>query len=225
MNTIPSFERFNRLTPPQYALKDPSVLFDICETASVASLALAFHYDNKLVGSVIPVIGVGEKFKKQPVLKFCVAGSYKPFKEKSEYEKYIRVCAEQNAYDNTLRIGDQLLGFQMNRISRLPEPFEGNGESNEFCLCVACRKRAMKIVGPGFVVVSYTGTESDDVEASTVQQQHDHYDNGLPRTYMARGRDEVKEYIVEEVLKTDQYRKIVESLPDKPSRMYRRPLP
>ncbi len=217
-----SFERFNRTTAPQSFAEDPSALYDLCVFTSNTALSLSYHYSGKLLSTVLPLWDDGRHSEYgTPMLKLVSAGNFKPFQEDTEDEKYTRVCSEQNAIDNGLRIGDLLMGAGFIRSEKPLERYEGNNETDAPHLCKPCRGRALPVFGGDLVVVSFVGNSNIPIEATTIRQQIEHHDFGEPLEVVARG-EEVKEYIVEEVFKKKKHRHLIDSLPLIPSRIYQR---
>ena len=135
----------------------------------------------------------------------------------------VRVCAEQNLIDNGLEVGDTLQGVMFIRMSKAADPFEGNKETEAPHFCGICRGRALPIVGPKLVVVSFLGDGLVPIEAISIQQQIEHHDFGKPLEVLARSKD-VKDFVIENVFSTTKYTKTVDRLPRIPKRLYRRKL-
>lgn len=217
-----NFESYSRGSFPHGLIERPEILYDLCVDASVSGLGLSYHYNEKNVSAVAPLWDNGsDSDGGQPILKYVVAGSFKPVKEEEEDDEYVRVCAEQNFIDNGLVIGDTLLGAMFVRMSKRADPFEGNKETEAPHFCKPCRDRAFPIFGGGLVVVSFIGDGIVPIEATTIQQQKDHHDYGKPLKVLASGL-EVREFVIEEVFKTDRHSKTVTELPKLPKRLYRR---
>jgi len=217
------FEKFSRVTAPMSATENPSALYEQCVFASIFGLALGQHYEQKHVSAVIPLYDDGSNSDGIPSLKIVTAGNFKPFPETAPEDLYTRVCAEQNALDNGLRLGDVLHGVAFLRCSWDGKGLEGNDEHSGFCMCGPCRGRTMAFLDPTkLVLVTFVGADSKNpVEAMTLKQQIEHYDFKRKKKVLAMG-DEISDFIKEEVLATDKYKITVNKLPKIPSRRYKR---
>lgn len=218
---VPDFERHWRQTLPSRLAETPERLFDACVFGSLAAYSLSYHYDNKLVTAVAPAWddGLNSEFV-DPKLKLLSAGSYKPVKEESETDEYLRVCAEQNLIDNALKIGDTLMGVLFIRASDNIRDIEGSIPKDGIRMCKPCRGRSLKYLGSNIVVVSLRGYSLVPVEAMTLEQQIEEQDFGFEHESLAKGA-EAKDLVVE-LLTSNRGLKKIEKLPNIPSRKYRR---
>lgn len=216
------FEQYRRATAPKACMSNPEQLFDTAVFATHAAVDLGVHYGDKHVGAVMPVYDSGEDaLFHEPTLKLVSAGSFKPVRELESDARYTRVCAEQNLIDNGLHEGDQLIGALFLRFRKRPEQLEGNAIDGAF-LCGPCRNRALRVIGPNIVVVSFIGDNDEPDQAMTIGQMNDIQEYGQSITPLATGSD-IRRFIVEEVFKTGDYQLRLRNKPRVPSRLYRRP--
>jgi hypothetical protein len=216
------FERYNRVTAPSYVLDNPEALYDLCVFASQAALELSYHYDGKQVSAVAPVWDNGDQSDGKPMLKIVSAGCFKPFPETDEFAEYTRVCAEQNLIDNGLKAGDTMLGVLFLRLNGFKgDGIEGNGTEEDPRLCQPCRLRALPVLGPNLVIVSFIGDSQEAHDAITLQQTFESKDFGRPLEVIGSGSD-AKKYVIEKVIGDQEHAVKIGRLPLIPSRRYRR---
>lgn len=216
------FEQYRRVTAPKACMIDSEQLFDTAVFATHGAVDMGFHYGGKHVGAVMPVYDSGEDaLTYEPTMKIVSAGSFKPVREEASDALYTRVCAEQNLIDNGLHEGDLLLGALLLRFRYRPEQLEGNVFDGAF-LCRPCRRRALRVIGPNIVVVSFVGDSDEPDLAMTIGQMNDLLDYGQTVTPLATGPD-IRRFIIEEVFKTGDYQMRLRNKPRVPSRIYKRP--
>jgi hypothetical protein len=216
------FEQYRRVTAPKACTSDFEQLYDTAVFATHGAVDMGFHYAGKHVGAVMPVYDTGEDtLFYEPTLKLVSAGSFKPVREADSDARYTRVCAEQNLIDNGLHEGDLLLGALFLRFRNRPEQLEGNVFDGAF-LCGPCRNRALRVIGPNIVVVSFVGENDEPEQVMTIGQMNDIQEFGQPVTPLATGPD-IRRFIIEEVFKTGDYQMRLRNKPRVPSRIYKRP--
>lgn len=214
------FEQHWRLTYP--TTLTPDQLFDASVIASFAAKSLAYHYDGKQVTATAPVWDDGQSSEHGiPALKMLCAGNFKPVLETAEDNAYTRVCAEQNLIDNALKLGDTLCGVLFIRGPENMDRVEGTKQSEALKMCKPCRGRSLTYLGGNLVIVSLRGDDLRPIEATTLYQQIQEQDFDYEHEALAYG-DDVKEFVVEEVLKTNNFIRKIDRLPRLPSRRYRR---
>jgi len=226
LNPELGMERFNRTTLPDNLALDPARLYDQMVFASLSGLGLAYHYAGTHTSAAMPVWDNGlSTIPHRHMLKMLTAGNYKPVKEATPDEKYVRVCAEQNLFDNALREGDTHMGVLAIRGPEKFDDMEGTSKwalEKAFCMCGPCRDRTARILGVGFLVINFRGNSLEAIDVRSVEQDIQRESQGVDISPLAEG-DEVKEFVVEAIMRPNAESALLKNKPLTPQRMYKRP--